>query len=237
MNGRVTPTADPAVNGQVVATPARHSLFWRWVAALEVALAAAAVLLDLLIPSLVLVALAAVSLVVRRQGLSSLGLNRWVTRLLVGKMFVFAAAWSLLHLAVTMPIANHVSGQRADVSQFRDLEGNLGLLVAYLLLAWVLAAFAEELAFRGFLLTRMREAFGHGRSSLVAAALLSSLLFSFLHTEQGMVGVTVVLVDALAYTFLRVHYGTLWAAVLAHGFIDSIGFVTFFLVGPVYGLW
>jgi hypothetical protein len=29
----------------------------------------------------------------------------------------------------------------------------------------------------------------------------------------------------------------LWAAVLAHGFNNTIGLVTFFFVGPIYGLW
>lgn len=210
---------------------------WRWVAAVEVVLAAGVVLLDLLVPSLILAAMAVVSLVLHHQGPSAFGLRRWHTPWLALKMLAFAAFWSLLHLAVTMPIANHISGARADVSQFSDLEDNLGLLLLYLVLAWVLAAFVEELAFRGFLLTRMREAFGRGRPALWSAVVLSALLFSLLHLEQGVVGVVVVLVDALAYTFLRFHYGTLWAAVLAHGFIDSIGFVTFYLVGPVYGFW
>ena len=30
---------------------------------------------------------------------------------------------------------------------------------------------------------------------------------------------------------------TLWAPILAHGFVNTIGFVIFFLIGPVYGLW
>ena len=28
-----------------------------------------------------------------------------------------------------------------------------------------------------------------------------------------------------------------WAPILAHGFIDTIGFVSFYLIGPVHGLW
>jgi hypothetical protein len=28
-----------------------------------------------------------------------------------------------------------------------------------------------------------------------------------------------------------------WAPVLAHGFNNTIGFVAFYAVGPVYGLW
>jgi membrane protease YdiL (CAAX protease family) len=41
----------------------------------------------------------------------------------------------------------------------------------------------------------------------------------------------------LALAWLRLHYRTLWAPVLAHGFNNTIGLVTFFLVGPVHGLW
>ena len=36
---------------------------------------------------------------------------------------------------------------------------------------------------------------------------------------------------------LRFASGTLWAAVLAHGFINSIGFVAFYLAGPVDAFW
>ena len=43
--------------------------------------------------------------------------------------------------------------------------------------------------------------------------------------------------DAVALSWLRLHYGTLWAAVLGHGFNNTIGLVTFFLVGPVGALW
>lgn len=48
---------------------------------------------------------------------------------------------------------------------------------------------------------------------------------------------TISAINGLFYCVLRYRYRTLWAPVLAHGFIDTIGFVSFFLVGPVCGLW
>ena len=72
---------------------------------------------------------------------------------------------------------------------------------------------------------------------LVVAIALSSLLFGLIHTEQGVVGVALATVDAVAFCVLRYRFGTVWAPVLAHGFINTIGFVAFFAVGPVYGLW
>jgi len=206
-------------------------------AAVEAAAAGVAVILDLLIPTFVLLAMAALSLLVRRTGLGSLGLHRIAERSLVWKMLAFAAVWSLFQLGVTMPIANHVSGEKQDLSGFEGLEGNIGLLAVFLVLGWTLAAFGEELAYRGYLLTRVREALGGGRTALVVAVVVSSLVFGFAHGEQGLIGVFVVTLDALAWAGLRVHYKTLWASILAHGFNNTLGFIAFFFVGPIHGLW
>jgi uncharacterized protein len=210
---------------------------WSWVAALEALLACAAVLRDMLIPSLVLLAMAAVSLGVRRQGLGSLGLHRVPARPLALKMFVFAVVWSVFQLAVTMPIANHVSGSKQDLSGFADIEGNPLVLLAFLGLGWALGAFAEELAYRGYLLTRVRQALGSGRTATVVAVLVTSVLFGLVHSEQGAIGVVVVTLDALAFSVLRYRFRSVWASILAHGFNNTIGFIAFFFVGPIYGLW
>ena len=218
-------------------TSPTRSRVWAWAAAVETTAAAGTVILDLLIPTLVLLAMAAASLLARRRGLGSLGLRRAADGGLVLKMLAFAAVWSVFQLGVTMPIANHVSGDKQDLSGFEGLEGNLWMLAGYLVLGWTLAAFAEELAYRGYVLTRLREALGGGRPALVLAVVVSSLLFGFAHSEQGLIGVLVVTLDALAWAVLRLHYQTLWAPILAHGFNNTLGFITFFFVGPVYGLW
>ncbi len=232
------PTGSPLTSDRDVqagSTRSRH--LWAGVAAVEVLAATAAVLLDLLLPSLVLLAMAAVSLAVRRQGPGSLGLVRVPAWPLIVRMLFFAVVWTFLQLALTMPIANHVSGTHQDLSGFADVEGDVGLLVLFVVLSWTLAAFVEELAFRGYLLTRVREALGAGRVATILAVAASSLLFGILHSEQGLIGVLVVSVDAVAFSVLRYRYRTVWAAVLAHGFNNTIGFVAFFLVGPVYSLW
>lgn len=210
---------------------------WAVIAAVELLIGTVVVLADLGIPTLVLLFLAGVSLALRRQGLGSLGLRRVGVLPLAAKMLAFAVVWSLFQLAVTMPVANHLSGSRQDLSPFDGLEGNLGMLLTLLLLSWTLAAFGEELAYRGFLLTRSREVFGSERLGTAVAVLATSLLFGFAHSEQGAIGVLVVSLDAVAFCLLRLHFGTLWAPVLAHGFINTLGFLTFFAVGPVYGLW
>ncbi len=215
-----------------------HSPVVRTVATgVEVLAACAAVVLDLAVPSLVLTVMAAVSLLIRRDGWSSLGFRRSNDAWLVPKMMAFAAVWSLFQLGVTMPVANYLSGREQDLSDFADLQGDVGRLVTLLVLGWVVGALVEELAYRGYLQTRLRQLVGDGTAAVVVAVLISSVLFGRVHSEQGLVGIVVVTLDGIAWSVLRYRYRTLWASVLAHGFNNTIGFTTFFLVGPVHGLW
>lgn len=100
-----------------------------------------------------------------------------------------------------------------------------------------MGAFAEELAYRGYLQPRLAEAFGSGRVAVVVAVVVSSVLFGVAHSEQGAIGVLVVTLDGLVLSAVRHRYRSVWAAVLLHGFNNTLGFVTFFFLGPVHGLW
>ena len=75
-----------------------------------------------------------------------------------------------------------------------------------------------------------------GTAGLVTVV-LSSLLFGFAHTEQGVIGVVLTTLDAVFFSVLRHLCGTLWAPILAHGFNNTIGLTAYFLAGPFYGLW
>jgi membrane protease YdiL (CAAX protease family) len=224
--------------GEELPTKALVSTRWRLVAGVEVALAAVAVILDLAIPTFVILGLMVLSLVIRREGLSTMGLHRvprpWI---LAGKMLAFAAGWSLLNIGLLKPIANHLTGTQQDMSQFMGLKGNLTMLLTWIALSWIVAAVGEELAFRGYVQTRMTELVGATGARLVISVVLTSILMGLLHTEYGIVGVLASAVDSVVYSVLRYRYKTLWASILAHGFIDTIGFVSFFFVGPIYGLW
>lgn len=220
------------------ASSPRQRSAWAVAAGIEVLLAVTTVGLDLFIPTLVLLALATVSLVVRRRGLGALGLRQPARpgRLVI-EVLGLSIGWTLLTLSLLMPLAEHLTGQRRDVSQFVAVQGNVRLLLLLLLMSWTLAAVGEEIAYRGYLQTRIKDILPNGRVGLLVAVLLSSVVFGLAHSEQGLVGILLATVDAMFFSVLRYRYGTLWAPILAHGFINSIGMTAYFIAGPFYGLW
>ncbi len=72
---------------------------------------------------------------------------------------------------VTVPFLSHLTGEPPDLSEFQTTVRNLKLLLFWLVLNWTLAAFGEELAFRGYLMPRLA---GLGRNT--PRAWLTSLL-------------------------------------------------------------
>jgi membrane protease YdiL (CAAX protease family) len=158
----------------------------------EVLLAAIAVVLDLFILTITLLALAGISLAVRREGLSTLGFRRHPQpSRMAAAVFGLVVVWQLLTFGLVKPVLNHLTGTREDLSQFADLQGNLGLLAGLLLLTWTLAAVGEEVAYRGFILTRITDVLGPNLVGIAVAVGVSSLLFGLAHTEHGTVGVIV----------------------------------------------
>lgn len=132
---------------------------------------------------------------------------------------------------------NHLTGTTEDLSAYANLQGNLGMLAGLLLVTWTVAAFGEEIVYRGFIQTRITDVLGRNPVGVVVAVVISSVLFGLTHTEYGIVGVAVTFLDALFFSVLRLRYRTLWPAILAHGFWNTLGIVGFFLVGRVDGFW
>jgi membrane protease YdiL (CAAX protease family) len=214
--------------------PSRHL---RW-AGLEVTAAVTAVVLDLLIPALVILVVAVLSLALRRQRPASLGFHRLRAPIrTAGAVALLVAGWSILQVGVVMPLLERVTGETQDFGVFDDLQGDVGLLVLLVVASWILGALVEETAFRGFVVTRVTELFGGHDAAKLIAVIGAALLFAAIHTEQGVVGVAVTFLDGLFFGWLRFHYGSVWAAVLAHGFSNSLGLLVFFMWGPVGGLW
>jgi hypothetical protein len=172
----------------------------------------------------------------RRRGLAwrTLGLRRptnWVTT--IGVALVVAVAYQMLSELVTEPILARLTGARPDLSDFRSLVGNLPAALGMLGLVWTLAAFGEEMAYRGYVLERAAALGHHSSAAYLVSMLVVSLLFGVGHWYQGAAGVVGSAITGLVFGTLYLKGGrNLWLPILAHGFSDTIG-VTWIYLGLV----
>ena len=213
--------------------------FSKIIIVIEFVVAACVVLLDLFMPTLVILGMIAISLLIRRDHIRSLGLKRsksWPR--MVGFALISVFFLQLFDVGVVMPILNRLTGTTIDYSGFADLKGNPGQLLLFLALSWILAALGEEIVYRGYFQKLLSNIFGNKLAGILLTVGISSLLFGLAHTEQGIFGVVVTTIDALFFSWLKYKFdGNLWATILAHGFYNSIGVIVFFFTGPIYGLW
>src|SRR6267378_1380738 len=97
-------------------------------------------------------------------------------------------AIELFELFVSQPLLVRILGQMPDLSGFTSVEGHLKLTLIYLLLVWVLAAFGEELVYRGYLMNRVAGLFHGTRAGWTASLVVVSVVFGCAHIGQGSTG-------------------------------------------------
>ena len=131
-----------------------------------------------------------------------------------------------LELFATQPLLSKLLDKGPDLDEFRRLIGNTQLLIIALALAWVLAAFGEEMVWRGYLLNRFADVFGRSTSAWIASAILISLLFGLAHFPQGPPGVVENIIDGaiLAGVYFATNRNLL-APIIAHGIQDTVDVV------------
>jgi uncharacterized protein len=136
----------------------------------------------------------------------------------------------LFAVFVTTPGISALFGVEPDYSELSEVQGNLGLLLVFLGFSWVIAAFGEEICFRGFLMKRLAQVFGEGRMAWIASLLLSSVLFGWGHTEQGISGW---IQEGLSGLWLGILFlvtkRNLTVPIVAHGVSNSLAFVLIYL--------
>jgi membrane protease YdiL (CAAX protease family) len=143
---------------------------------------------------------------------------------------VAGVAMELFATWVTVPALAALTGQPPDLSDFRPLVGNLKLFFLLFAANWVLAAFGEEMAFRGYLMNRWTAACGRTQPAWALSLLVVSALFGWGHGGQGITGM---LQEGLAGLWLGLLYlasrRNLAVPIVAHGVSNTVAFVLIYL--------
>jgi membrane protease YdiL (CAAX protease family) len=171
-----------------------------------------------------------ISLRVRGQNWKSIGMRlyrSWARTLALGMLLGIGN--EVLELFVTQPLLVRIFHRWPDLSDLRPLVGNPKMLVVGLLLTWTLAAFAEEMVYRGYLMNRVAEVFGGTRTAWRFSLVQISLLFGFSHFDQGLIGqIENVIGGFLLGVFYLSCGGNLAVPIVAHGVQDTVDVLLIF---------
>ena len=132
-------------------------------------------------------------------------------------------------LLVTQPLLAKMVGKEPDLDMFRMLAGNIKMTLLFIVLSWTLAAFGEELFWRGYLMNRVADVFGRTNAAFIVSLVIVNIVFGLAHGYQGLTGW---IEEGLAGLFLGLMYlrtgRNLCVPIIAHGVSDTIDMVLMF---------
>ncbi len=136
----------------------------------------------------------------------------------------------LFQLFVTQPFLARITGHQPDLSDFAILKGNIKYTLLGLALAWTLAAFGEELVWRGYLMNRVADLFKRTRLAWICSLLLVNIVFGLAHSNQGLTGIIEESIAGLFLAFMYLRTGkNLAVPIVAHGTADTLDVILLFL--------
>jgi len=133
-------------------------------------------------------------------------------------------------LFISQPLLARWMGKMPDLSAFSAVHGHLKIAIIYILLIWILAAFGEELVYRGYLMNRLAGLFRFTRSGWAMSLIVIAIVFGTSHTGQGSTGIMENVWDGLLLGAVYLACGrNLTAAIVAHGVTDTVDLLLMYL--------
>jgi uncharacterized protein len=177
-----------------------------------------------------LLAFAWISLRVRKLHWRDVGFCRyknWATTFAYG--VVAGVVLEAFELFASQPFLVRVLKKQPDLDTFRALHGNIKWTLLAIVGAWTLAAFGEEMVYRGYLMNRVADLFNRRRGAWIISLFVVHFGFGLAHAYQGMTGV---IDEGLQGLLLGIIYlqnnRNLAVPIVAHGVTDTIDFLLMF---------
>ena len=178
----------------------------------------------------ILFAIGLVSFRLREKSWTAMGLGwpkSWRRTVLIA--LAAAALRILLSAVVVDPITAHFWPPAVAPSGMNEITGHWKVALQWFGLIWTFAAFGEEIGYRGYLINRAADIAGRTRPAYWLGVTAVSVLFGYGHYYKGPSGI---IDSGMAGLILGTVYllsgRNLWACILAHGFIDTVGVIAVF---------
>jgi len=124
----------------------------------------------------------------------------------------------------------HININQSQNIGFNSVHGTYQLILTFISLV-ILPPIAEEILFRGYLFEGLKKTM-----PVVAAAILTSLLFASAHLPEGgssgplWIGAIDTFTLSLVLTFLKQKTKNLWSGIFLHALKNAIAFVSLFIL-------
>ncbi len=139
------------------------------------------------------------------------------------------AAFIFLQYAFFPLLQKMVPLKKANLDDFKQVRHHTASYIFFILLSFIAGGFYEELAFHGFIFTRLEKILP-AKNKVTIAFLLTNAIFALYHFQLGTAGMLNALLAGCIYHALVIKYNrNLWYSFFAHGFFDSIAFTYIYL--------
>lgn len=153
--------------------------------------------------------------------------RNWRKTFLVGVLC--GVAMELFELFISQPLLMRWTGKAPDLELFRALHGNITWTLIALAGTWTLAAFGEEMVYRGYLMNRVVDLVRPSRAAWIVSLIVVSCTFGASHIDQGITGQLENMIDGLllgaVYLACR---RSLSVPIVAHGIADTLDVLLLF---------
>jgi CAAX protease family protein len=171
-----------------------------------------------------------ISLRVRRLRWRDVGSTRYRSwPVTIGLGVLLGALLETFQITVTQPVLSRLFGKQPDLELFRTLTGNIRMTLLFIALSWTLAAFGEEMVWRGYVLNRVADTLGRTRNAWIVTLVMVSAVFGLAHGYQGVTGWVEEGLAGLALGLMYLGAGrNLSVPIVAHGLCDTTDMVLIF---------
>jgi uncharacterized protein len=155
---------------------------------------------------------------------SDLKMNTFLIGGTIGLLYAAFNYW------VLGPFITHLGFKSANLSDFNFIRHHVVNYIFLVLLAAFLVIPFEEIAFRGFIFSRVKAMF---KGSLIISGIITSILFAVYHYQEGWGAMIAIFIFAIFITLLyKVFKGNLWYLIFFHIMYD-VFMLTIILLGKM----